>query len=406
MRIGYIIPSCGISGGVGVVCQHANRLLERGHEVVLLALDKPEGLAWFPKQRVPVVQAAQWKDPLDVLIATGWKTAFWLPKIRAQVKCYFVQSDETRFYPEKSIQRQLAMLSYFSRVHYFTEAKWIQAWLKQTFGHDSFLVPNGLDGSLFFPDEPLVPKSSRPRVLLEGSISLPFKGMQEAFEAVMPLDVEIWCVSSSGRVKKDWRCDQFFEHVPMTRMRKIYSSCDVLLKMSRVEGFFGPPMEMMACGGVNVVAKVTGYDEYIIDRENALVVEAGDVLGARAAVQELLENRLLREQMVERGLKTAAAWRWDSSIELLEKELNGLFEKSLSEVSPEGEPTGKSLIEIYENLQGIVKDSDLTVSSEVPYVAVKLASLLASKPIFWRISILTRWVYRATRRFKSRVSST
>jgi len=101
-------------------------------------------------------------------------------------------------------------------------------------------------------------------------------------------------------------------------MRKIYSSCDILLKMSRVEGFFGPPLEMMACGGAVVVSKVTGYDEYITHGYNALVVEMGDVQGAKEAVKSLLEDELLRKSLILNGKKTADHWKWDNTIDTLE----------------------------------------------------------------------------------------
>ena len=133
------------------------------------------------------------------------------------------------------------------------------------------------------------------------------------------LDCEVWCVSSAGTPKAEWKCDRFFSAVPMDQMKYIYSSCDILVKMSTIEGFFGPPMEMMACGGTCVVSKVTGYDEYIVDGYNALVVEMGDVAGAHHAIERLINDNELRYRLSQNGLKTAAEWRWDSSINTLEE---------------------------------------------------------------------------------------
>jgi len=137
--------------------------------------------------------------------------------------------------------------------------------------------------------------------------------------AVNGLDCEVWCISSAGTPKPGWRCDQFFSKVPMEQMKYIYSSCDILLKMSRVEGFFGPPMEMMACGGTCVVGNVTGYDEYIVDGYNALVVNLGDVQGAHDALKRLIEDPELRNTLAKNGIKTAQEWGWDGSIDSLEK---------------------------------------------------------------------------------------
>lgn len=318
LKIAYIVPSCSVSGGMAVICQHANRLLKRGHSVVLLSVVDVKPMDWFPNQQVPVHDARTWKGDLDVVVATGWSTSFWLPRISARTKCYFVQSDETRFHPEGSLWQHLTTLTYYFGVHYLTEARWIRDWLKQNFGHEAELVPNGLDPEIFGPTEPLRPKGDKPRILLEGAIGLPYKGMREAFEAVSALDAEVWCVSSFGEPEPGWKCHRFFQHVPMQDMKKIYSSCDVLLKLSRVEGFFGPPMEMMACGGVAVVGKVTGYDEYIVDGENALVVDPLDIEGARNAVQRLIYDDQLRSRLIEAGARTARQWDWESSIDTLE----------------------------------------------------------------------------------------
>ena len=54
-------------------------------------------------------------------------------------------------------------------------------------------------------------------------------------------------------------------------MYEIYNQCDVLLKMSKVEGVFGPPLEMMACGGTCVVGNVSGYDEYCVHEKIVLL---------------------------------------------------------------------------------------------------------------------------------------
>lgn len=314
----YLIPGTGVSGGLAVICQHANRLKSRGHQVSLIDItDSGTAIDWFPNQSVAVIPLSQAPKDLEVAIATGWQTISPLLQLKARRKLYFVQSDETRFYPSTKLKRRIRR-GYQYGFEFLTEARWIQRWLEEEFGHPSTYVPNGLDPEIFYPDTPLVPKGERPRVLLEGAICLPFKGMKEAFEAIAPLDCDVWCVSGSGTPEPDWRCDRFFERVPMEEMRRIYASCDILLKMSKVEGFFGPPLEMMACGGTAVVAKVTGYDEYIVDNQNALVVEPNDIIGASNAVQRLIQDPSLRKRLSEAGQKTAQDWRWDKSIDALE----------------------------------------------------------------------------------------
>jgi glycosyltransferase involved in cell wall biosynthesis len=319
MKIVYLIPCCGVSGGIAVVCQHANRLLARGHEVLLVTETTERSIDWFPGQRAPIVGLDEYPEDVDILVATGWSTSFRVAALPARQKFYFVQSDETRFHPRNSPWEHITRLSYTVGYNYLTEARWIKAWLADHFGQDAELVPNGLDDTIFFPSEPIEPKGKKPRILLEGAIGLPYKGMAEAFAAVQDLDVEVWCVSSYGKPEKHWKCDRFFEHVPMTEMRRIYSSCDILLKLSRVEGFFGPPMEMMACGGVAVVGKVTGHDEYIENEVNALVVDPFQPAQAARAISRLIDDHSLRAQLIEGGRQTAQRWQWEPSIDVLER---------------------------------------------------------------------------------------
>ena len=322
-KIAFLLPGVGISGGIAVVFKHADLLMKSGHDAFVINVGEMGDGSWFPSNSVPIIHATDPRtylfDGIDLLFATGWSTVDWLHCFAARRKLYFVQSDERRFFDDETL-KQTIHSTYLTSCEYLTEAHWIKRMLLEEFGHDSAYVPNGLDTSQFFPDAPLEPKlHGKLRILLEGPISIPFKGMQDAYAAVKGLECEIWVVSSAGRPPADWRCDRFFERVPFGDMRKIYSSCDVFLKMSRVEGFFGPPMEAMACGCAVVVGKVTGYDEYIVDGVNALVVDEGDVQGARRAVERLVSDSVLRKRLIQGGQRTILRWSWERSAEAMLK---------------------------------------------------------------------------------------
>jgi len=318
-KIGYIIPGTGIAGGIAVICEHTNRLLKRGYDVTIIAEDNKSEISWFPNQMVEVIPICEIQNNYDILIATGWSTAYYLGIFNANRKIYFVQSDESRFFDKDDPNFKKVIKTYEMDLEFMTEAKWIKEWLFESFDKKAFLVPNGLNNELFHVVEPIEPKSSRLRVLLEGAIDIPYKGMEDVFKVVNEIDCEVWCVSSSGRPKKSWKCDRLFLEVPLNEMKYIYSSCDILLKMSRVEGFFGPPLEMMACGGTVVVGRVTGYDEYIIDGYNALVVDQGDIQGAINAINRLIYEPEFREHLISNGAKTVKNWQWENSIDQLEE---------------------------------------------------------------------------------------
>jgi glycosyltransferase involved in cell wall biosynthesis len=332
MKIAYLLPGLGISGGVGVVLQHVNRLKERGYDVVLLSQNGDTKADWFPNLQVECYFMLDYKEEIDLLIATGWSTVFDVAGINSKYKGYFVQSDETRFFEKGSIHYHLAVLSYLADFYFFTEALWIQKWLKENFNKDAWYVPNGLDTEIFHQVEPLA-KKRKPRILLEGPIDIPYKGMQEAFEIVSNIkeEIEVWCISSAGKPKSNWRCDKFFEKVNMQDMKDIYSSCDILIKTSKVEGFFGLPLEMMSCGGVSLVFKVTGYDEYIVHEENALVANAGDVEGAAKLLSDLINDKEKFERLKLNGKETVKFWTWDRSIDYLEMYIKDISNKKIVE---------------------------------------------------------------------------
>jgi glycosyltransferase involved in cell wall biosynthesis len=322
-KIAYIIPSTGIGGGLAVIIQHANRLIQRGYDVILLSTDGNENIKWTEcyAQVVSIwTDKRYYFENIDLLIATFYDTVQYLDTIKSTRKAYFVQSDERRFVGKDEIETiNRIQETYCKDLEFFTEAIWIQKWLKSEFNKDAYYVPNGLDPKLFYKTKPLKKKGKKTRVLIEGPIDIWFKGMYDAYYSVKDLDVELWIVSSSGAPPTYWRYDKFFEKVPISKMAEIYSSCDIFLKMSRVEGFFGPPLEAMACGCVPIVSKVTGYSEYIVDNENALVVEIGDTDGARKALQSLIDNSELYKKLLRNAQKTVSMWNWERSIDFLEK---------------------------------------------------------------------------------------
>lgn len=316
----YILPGTWIAGGIAVALKHANLLKERGHDVKILTQDLKTAVPWFENQRVEIIPMNKigqvLEKGIDILIATGWNSAPTADLIPARRKLYFVQLDERRFYEDESIQSWVGE-TYRMPFEYVTMAKWMQEWLREEFGHIAAYVPNGLDLELFQPSpQPMERKGERFRVLIEGPIDIPFKGVADAYAAIDGLDVERWLVSSRGTPPKEWKYDRFFEKVPLHDMPKLYSSCDILLKMSTVESFSYPPLEMMACGGVPVIRRVTGIEEYAVHEENCLIVENTEE--ARAAVERLISDEALRKKLSEGGRLTASQWGWERSVSALE----------------------------------------------------------------------------------------
>jgi len=332
--IAYVVPGVGITGGNNIIFEHASRLADRGHTVFLLNMYSHTDINWHPRRTLRVLNLDDSQTyrhlantNVDALFATGWQTFYEILRrqLTARHFFYFVQAQEALFNPRGSWEHRLADITLNAKLNYVTEAGWIREWLGQEFGHDVIKLPHKLNRDIISETDPLSPRNERVRILLEGPLSNPWKRMNDSFLAVQNLDAEIWCVSGAGELQPWQRPDRFFSSVPYAMMNQIMSSCDILVKLSAVEGVFGPPLEMMACGGTAVTSRVNGHEEYVVDGYNALTVDIGDYEAARRGLRELIDNRELLQSLKRGARETADRLSdWESTIDILEHKIQSV----------------------------------------------------------------------------------
>lgn len=316
MKICFLIGSPEIGGGTYVIYEHALHLQERGWAVTIVSIWPPDrslepwhrALGRFRFATLAEVEG----EEFDLAVATWWRTIYdLLPRVRAQRFCYFVQSIESWFYLDSDVAvRNLVNATYLLPMPGVTEAKWIKAHVAERFGQDYHLAPNGCRKDDYRADGDTVAprREGRLRVLVEGPFGVDFKNVARTIALVRRSSAdEIWLLTSSP-VTRYPGVDRVFSRVPTSECGAIYRSCDVLVKLSTIEGMFGPPLEMFHCGGTAVVYDVTGYDEYIEDRRNAIVVRTGEEDAVVAAIDELKRDPVLLARLKEGAAATAAAW--------------------------------------------------------------------------------------------------
>ena len=88
-------------------------------------------------------------------------------------------------------------------------------------------------------------------------------------------------------------------------MARVYKTCDILLKTSKLESFCLPALEMMACGGTVVAYETNGVKEYIIDGINGFLVKQGNKEEARKRIEELIEQPDLLKKLRQSSFDTA-----------------------------------------------------------------------------------------------------
>ena len=273
----FFLPGFQVSGGVMVALQHARLLQESGWDVTLGSIDEEEDREWyeFEGSRFPVFAAENSRllTAVDCGVATMWSTCQCLDKWPSlENRAYLVQNYEPDFYVPGDPLRMQARetYGYHPGWKYLTVSPWCADWLREQYGHEAFLVPNGLETAKFYDQQRTM--DGKIRILIEGDSTAEHKNVDESFRAAELLEqgkYEIWYMAYHGEPKDWYRVDKFLPQVPYGQVQEVYRQCDILLKSSLLESFSYPPLEMMASGGFVVAVENEGNREYLRDGRTA-----------------------------------------------------------------------------------------------------------------------------------------
>lgn len=318
--VAFILPSTNISGGVIVALKHADILRKHGYNVSLVNIDHTPRLQLTDIDRsieynVCVDAYTDMDIHFDNMVATMWHTLDYIQKYPRKTKVsYFVQGYEIDFYPYGSELRLRANSTYKrSGVEYLTMSRWCQKWLRDDFGSESRYTPNGINVQNY----PIKKRSfkGKIRILVEGDSAVDYKKVDESFKIINALsidDIEVSYLSYNGKPKEWYRVDNFYNRIAPEEVGKIYAENDILIKSSTLESFSYPPLEMMATGGIAVIAPNDGNAEYARNDYNCLQYEPGNIESAVEKIEQVIKDKKLRDRIIEGGLETAKNFSWES----------------------------------------------------------------------------------------------
>lgn len=337
MKITYVLPSAGIAGGVLTVFETVNRLIQRGHEARIVTLDPNilEKVEWYPYKGEVYNLQEIFKLEHDIIVATHYITAFFVAGLEIPAKkYYYIQHRESLFIDECALSneidnkkefvneyRKYIEQSYLLPLRHITPSKWLYDMSKNEFKNNPIRIRYGLNHDIFYPDPLFDKPQNKMRVLIEGTMQSTFwKGLQDAYEAIkLVKDIEVWTISADDLSKENKPLiDKHWKSPSQDEIRKIYSSCDVLIKPSWYEGYGIGPMQAMACGCAVIVTDNKGSDEYAKDNVNCLIVLPRNPKAIAKALEKIKDNKL-REKLILGGLKTAKTFQWETEIDKLEK---------------------------------------------------------------------------------------
>jgi len=278
MRVCFLLHELGRAGGMGVITGHVERLRARGWDAEVVLTDAIDDREW------------------DFALATWWETAEALWRVNASRRGVFLQSLEERFYGEDQLLERLGAATVLGLpVDYVTVGGWMRDVIAELRPDARcVVVRNGVDKDVFTTSAS--PRREGPfRVMVEGNPEMWLKAIPDAMAAVESMSEPHELIRIEGGLDA-------------AAMARAYADADVLLKMSRVEGVALPPIEAMHCGTPSVVTPHTGHDEYVVHRENGIVVGFDDPAATTAALDELARDREGLARLADGALQTAAQW--------------------------------------------------------------------------------------------------
>lgn len=361
MRITFILPTVGMSGGARVLAIYSKALAQMGHDIRVIsppARPRPlanklrswfDGLGW-PSDHLshpshydgsgidhhildrwrPVTDNDVWDG--DVVVATWWETAEWVNLLdrKKGAKAYFVQHHEV--FPYLPAER--ARATYRLPLHKIVVAQWLKNVMELQYGDRIVdVVPNSVDRSQFFA--PTRGKQTYPTVgFLYATV--PWKGLDVTLAAIRILRERIRDLRvvtfGSQRPTRDLPLPKNaeFHLAPLQdQIRDLYSKCDVWMTCSRSEGFNLPALEAMACR-TPVVATRTGWpEESLRTGWNGVLVDVDDVRAVADGVEWVLSRTDAEWQTVSQSAyATSSIGSWQESAQMFERALKHAYERT------------------------------------------------------------------------------
>jgi len=333
LRITFLVPERGLVGGIKVMGEYAGRLRVRGHDVAVMYPGGTRNVKrwlqrWITRRTPDALDdsgctltavrefTSETVPDADVILTTGLlavRAASALLPEKGRVVEIVQGTIDVEEHPAEA-RRVMAL-----PVHRVAVSDYVARYLKNEFGVEAAVVPNGVDHSQFYNNER---QFRTPRTVGMIYVAGEMKGTAEAFEAMRQVrdqwpDVRL-VMYGAKRPRSAPPRTEVFIRPKASRLRAIYSSCEIWLAPSRSEGFGLPVVEAMACGVVPVATRAGGHECIIEDEVSGFLVPVGDGEAMAKRIALMLEDESLLRTMSGAAHERSLAFDWQTSTDGLE----------------------------------------------------------------------------------------
>lgn len=339
-------------GGVKVVLEYANKMVDDGHDVNIIyptkikmdELLQPSLLSritmakklitkklknqhtatsWFqlnPAVNEMLVPSLLQKHipGADITFGTSRQTAEWLntyPKDKGK-KMYLIQHFEDWLGTSKEVEDTWKM-----PFHKIVISRWLQERATQL-GEQSSLVNNGLDFKSFGITTPIEKRNPHSLIMLYHHFT--WKGSAEGLAAVHlvkkifpALTLTLFGVEPKPKGLPPW----IVYHQKPPQLKMLYNDAAIFLSPSWGEGWALPPAEAMQCGCAAIITDIGGHRDYGVDGQDLLLAPVKDSIGFSNTIISLLQDNERRIAIARSGNEAIQKFTWDTAYQKLKSHI-------------------------------------------------------------------------------------
>jgi glycosyltransferase involved in cell wall biosynthesis len=354
MKIGYFIRNYAvkdrygkpaISGGVKVFSQHVKLLNEIGYETLLLTrnMQIDSNLTELNLYEKPTLVKTDDDIPdCDIYVGSVYRDVKMLYQMGMGKVIHLCQTYEpidymsrikneaiTEKYLRKgvfSIWRYIDVLKFKRRIKEIESiyalptgkaavSKHLAELIEKRYGQKCFLIQNGIDSNIFYPNEERIwGENGRTRILSVGPINVGCKGIPDTLQSIKILKdkgikMEFIRVSPeppSEREEVEKVVDQYYINLKEKEMAELYRSTDIFISSSlEGEGFGLPAMEALASGVPSILTEISSYKNFDTRRDFAYFVPTHRPDRIAEGVLTFIKDKGFRERCRERGISVS-----------------------------------------------------------------------------------------------------
>ena len=364
MRIAFIIPHMGLTGGMKAIVAQIKLLTERGHSVkIFYRAEHAESALpqWsiltendYAEQCVLALheQYIHYMQNIDVVFL-AWMSQmrefvnYPLPVVMWEQGFEWFYGDYKKPIASNELMRLNMHRVYRYPIHLLSVSHTNQKVLAGIYNRNTPYCPCGIDVDFYQPGEKHT--GEYPLILLVGNPCLAFKGFKFAFDALETL----W--RSGERFQVKWAAQMGVKHgeisfplevlvgLSQQELVKLYASADIYFSTSLYESYPLPPLEAMACKTAVVAVDNGGIQCYAKDGENCLLCPQGDLQTAVSQLAKLLQDKKLRSRLEEAGRETAEEQSSKKTILQMEQSLSDIVSEHWQRLGKLEEEYGKGV---------------------------------------------------------------